>query len=158
MNQMIREICVMSLLCSLACSIAPSTGGKNVLRIAAAVILLMLILKPLCGFDWEGYRSALAQSHELEQRLLSDSNEFTKRMNRAVIEEELRTYIMDKARKQGLSLSRLSVALRWEEQGYWIPVSVSGIVQGEAEALSRFQQLLETELGLTREDQLWEIG
>ena len=82
---------------------------------------------------------------------VSDSSE---RLQRTVIESELRAYILDKAAQCGVSLADAQVTLQWSTDGYWYPYAVRLVTSGAAEN-SRLAQTIEADLGIPRARQEW---
>ncbi len=105
MSGAIREICALSILCGAAMSIMPEGGAKRVAGILTAAILLTAILTPLRSIDLESYA------------LLAE------RLNRAVIEREYETYIMDKANEMGIDIKEADVEVQWSTEKVWLPYS-----------------------------------
>ena len=83
---------------------------------------------------------------------VSDSSE---RLQRTVIESEMRTYILDKAAQCGAALDDAQVTLQWSTDGYWYPQSVRLVTSGPAAENSRLAQIIEAELGVPRTRQEW---
>ena len=82
---------------------------------------------------------------------VSDSSE---RLQRTVIESELRAYILDKAAQCGVSLADAQVTLQWSTDGYWYPYAVRLVTAGATEN-SRLAQTIEADLGIPRARQEW---
>ena len=156
MSEMLRELCVFSVFCSLCCMIAPSGGGKNTIRIAGAVILLLILLEPLGTLDMKQYSAALAMYREEEERMLSDSEELSERLNRMVIEEQCRAYIEDKAEKLSLTVTELSIQFEWDTRGFWFPVSLRGKYRGDGQQAENLTGIIAAELGIAETSQKWE--
>ena len=76
-------------------------------------------------------------------------------MNRLVIEQELQTYIQNKAAAAGLSLSEIELGLRWETEGLWLPDSAVLTGRGDADEISHFLAELCAELGIDRGKLEW---
>ena len=83
---------------------------------------------------------------------VSDSSE---RLQRTVIESEMRTYILDKAAQCGAVLDDAQVTLQWSTDGYWYPQSVRLVTSGPAAENSRLAQIIEADLGVPRTRQEW---
>ena len=83
---------------------------------------------------------------------MSNSSE---RLQRTIIESEMRTYILDKAAQCGAALDDAQVTLQWSTDGYWYPQSVRLVTSGQAEENSRLAQIIEADLGIPRARQEW---
>ena len=100
MGDMLRELCIMSVICAIACSLSPEGPIKRLLGVCCSVILMLTALKPIGEFDIENFAGFQAKYRELESFLHEDTEIISSSLNRLVIEEEYRTYIMDKAEKE----------------------------------------------------------
>ena len=72
-------------------------------------------------------------------------------LDRALIEQRMEAYILDKARTLGVPLAAARVHLRWSTQGVWLPESAE-LTGTYNEILAR---TLEAELGIARSAQTW---
>ena len=105
------------------------------------------------AFDYDSYAAALQDCRVSVSTdgAVSDSSE---RLQRTVIESELRAYILDKAAQCGVSLADALVTLQWSTDGYWYPYAVRLVTSGAAEN-SRLAQTIEADLGIPRARQEW---
>ena len=88
---------------------------------------------------------------KLDAEQYADQGEqYSKNLNRTIIEDECRAYILDKADETGIELAEVTVTAEWSTDGYWYPHEVR-IVSGADEN----QQ---TQLGISAENQDWSDG
>ena len=154
MKEGIRSLCVLAVFCGTALHLAPEGGAKRILQVLVTALLLSELLGSLLALPGD-FALNTAMLHEREQSLLGSAEETRERMNRLVIEEELRTYIQNKAAAAGLSLSRIELSLRWETEGIWLPDAAVLTGQGEADDISGFLGQLSAELGIDRGKLEW---
>ncbi|MGN1002104.1 MAG: hypothetical protein ACI4PC_04980 [Oscillospiraceae bacterium] len=140
-----------ALFCALATELTPKGMVKNVLTPLCGVVMALALVAPLLDFDFASYSLNLAKYRENAAALTASAEEISDSLSRTIIEENCETYILDKARSLGLTVSGADVTVRWSGDGYWYPVSaeIAGAYSGE---LSR---LLEAELGIGGENQIW---
>ena len=155
MRELVRELCALSILCGAAMSLAPEGGVRRILSILSSVILISAVLNALGGIDYEAYALEMSRLREREQRFLLDAEDTKERLDRLVIEEEIRTYIRDKAEASGLEIVSAEPSLRWSTEGLWIPDSVSILFAGTDSAKTALAKRLEAELGIPLERQQW---
>lgn len=155
MGEMIREVCFVSLFAAIACSVAPQGQVRTIMNILSSVILILVVLKPMASLDMREYAASVAKYREMEQRLSLEAEDMSTRLNRLVIEEEYETYIRDKAAEKQIELDRVNIKLEWNTQGYWMPVSVEIGYINEAENIHELESVIETQLGLSGEKQVW---
>ena len=156
MGQLIREICLVSIICSVACNLAPAGAVKSIMRICCSVVLMLLIINPLSEFDFELYANSLARYRELEEQMNLDAENNKQRLNRLVIEDEYRTYIMDKAKENGLELIDVHIGLEWSSQGFWIPCELTLMSHETAGKITDFSRIMVRELGIGEEKIIWQ--
>ena len=151
----IRQLCLLSVLCGVAMSLAPEGSVKRILSIACSVVLISAVVQPLAGLDLSTYALELAKNSERKAAFLENSADINDRLNRLVIQQECQTYILDKAGEMGLSLSRVTVLAQWNSAGLWVPYSaeLTG-TENEAEQ-RRLGAVIEAELGIPEERQQW---
>lgn len=141
-------------LTALASLFPTSESLRRITKLAGGIALTCLLFSPLVTFDYDAYAAALQDYHVSVSTdgAVSDSSE---RLQRTVIESEMRTYILDKAVQCGAALDDAQVTLRWSTEGYWYPQSVRLITSGPAAENSRLAQIIEADLGIPRARQEW---
>lgn len=154
MREALRTLCVLAVFCGAALRLAPEGGAKRVLQVLVSALLLSELLSGVLALPAD-FAPDLARAQELERGLLQSAGETKERMNRLVIEEELRSYIQNKAAGLGVSLSAIELSLRWETEGLWLPEAVTLSGRGEEAAVSRLLGELGAELGISRDNLEW---
>ena len=155
MEKCIRELCALSVFCAAAMQLTPESGIKRVLGLLCTAALLCAALSGIRQIDTGSYALELARVREREKTFAANSGEARERLNRLVIEEECRTYILDKARQLGLEPEELEVELRWDLEGLWVPASVTLRCSGTEKQIAALSGAIQTDLGIAREDQRW---
>lgn len=142
-----------ALLTALAAMFPTSESLRRIVKLIGGVALTCLLFSPLVSFDYDSYAAALQECRVpvSTDGAVSDSSE---RLQRTVIESELRAYILDKAAQCGVSLADAQVTLQWSTDGYWYPYAVRLVTSGAAEN-SRLAQTIEADLGIPRARQEW---
>ena len=92
-----------ALLTALASLFPTSVSLRRITKLAGGIALTCLLFSPLVTFDYDAYAAALQDYHVSVSTdgAVSDSSE---RLQRTVIESEMRTYILDKAAQCGAAL------------------------------------------------------
>ncbi len=155
MEQMIRALCAISVFCGAALSLCPEGAGKRTLSFACSVVILACALSFLRGLDWQEYATEAARLREREEEFLQQNGELRDRLDRLVIEEQYRTYILNTARELGLPLREVRILAQWSLEGFWVPdrAILSGELTEEERAILAAR--LETDLGIPRGRQEW---
>ena len=135
--------------CALCTWLCPEGRVKHVLQMACACVMVLAMYAPLRELDMDGYAGLLAEYREDSRAVISRSDAMTERLNRLVIEQEYRAYILDKAQTMGEHLEDVSVGVRWDDGGFWVPW---GAVYSNAVS-EDFRDTVRNELGIPKERQ-----
>jgi len=154
-GEMIREICVVSVICAVASNLAPEGPAKRIMSICCCVIMMLVIVDPLGEFDMEKYADYLAKYKEIELKLSNDAQDTQTRLNRLVIEEEYKAYIMDKAKEKHIDITAANVQLEWSTEGFWTPCRLEIISDASDDSKKYFISILLTELGIGEDKITW---
>lgn len=135
--------------CALCTMLCPAGRVKNVLQMACACVMLLAVYTPLAKLDMDSYAGVLAAYREDSLAVMSHSGAMMERFNRLVIEQQYREYILDKAKSRGESLEDVSVGVKWDDGGFWVPWEAvySDPVSGA------FRETVASELGIPEERQ-----
>ena len=155
MSGAIREICALSILCGAAMSIMPEGGAKRVAGILTAAILLTAILTPLRSIDLESYALLAARYRQQEAELTAQGEEINERLNRAVIEREYETYIMDKANEMGIDIKEADVEVQWSTEKVWLPYSACIAAHAAPAQRAALEDVVAADLGIPGERVTW---
>lgn len=141
----------LSALLALAEGLVTQEGIRRVLRLTGGVLMILVLLRPVVHMDLENLHFSL---DALRQEAETLEEEYTRQQAEqlsAGIEEELASYIWDKAQALGLDC-QVSVTVETGADGVPAPRSVD--ITGEySEALS---EIIEKDLGVPREQQNWQ--
>ena len=155
MRDALRTLCVLAVFCGAALRLTPEGGVRRVMQVLISALLLGELLSGLLSLPTD-LALDTARLRENENRLLQTAADSRERMNRLVIEEELRTYIQNKAAGLGVSLTAVELSLRWETEGLWLPDSITLRGTGDESAVSRLLGELGAELGIERGKLKWD--
>ena len=153
MAETIRGMCVLAVFCGLALELAPKGGAKRVLSLLCTAVLMLALLSNLKQLDFSLY--AREQTRLRERQISQQADELHERLDRLVIQQELETYILDKAGQAGIGLTGAEFQLSWNREGFWVPAAVTlhgKAAEPEKESISR---ILSEELGIPEEAQTW---
>ena len=140
-----------SALLALAESLVTQEGIRRVLRLAGGVLMILVLLQPVVRMDLGDLRLS---PDALRQEAEALEEEYARQQEAALetgIEEELASYIWDKAQALGLSC-QVRVTVETGADGIPVPRSVT-VTGAYSEDLS---EIIETDLGIPREQQNWQ--
>lgn len=154
MAESIRRLCALSILCGAALSISPKGNVRRIMGIVCAAALICAVIEPIKGMDLSAYSLELAKAGQRREEFLAENADAGERLNRLVIQERYRAYIMDKAKELNIPMSEVSLELRWSSEGLWLPESASYTAEpgGDRNAL---EQTIQAELGIPLDKQNW---
>ena len=146
-----------ALLTALAAMFPTSESLRRIVKLIGGVALTCLLFSPLVAFDYDSYAAALQDCRVSVSTdgAVSDSSE---RLQRTVIESELRAYILDKAAQCGVSLADAQVTLQWSTDGYWYPHEVRIVSEADENQRAKLSDCIQTQLGISVENQDWSDG
>ena len=141
-----------ALLTALVSLFPTSESLRRVTKLAGGVALTCLLFSPLVTFDYDAYAAALQKNHVSVSTdgAVTDSSE---RLQRTVIESEMRTYILDKASSLGM---QISVELEMETRAA-TPYPSGVTIRGAATPTQKqqLQTYLEQTFAIAPERQVW---
>ena len=156
MQKMILELSALSVLCGVLMSLIPEGGCKKIAGILCTAALLICIIKPLKGFDFEAYATNSAKVAVIEETFLTNTQMLEDKFNRFIVGEEYAGYILEKASSQNINNIDVSIETSWHFDGIWIPYSVS--ISGECDEIQKRKliKIIEAGLGIPQERQYWQ--
>lgn len=155
MTASIRAFCVLAVFCGAALRLAPEGSIKRIMSVLVTAVLLLQLFASLGLRELDTLADDLGRMHEAEQRFSQETDALRQRLDRLVIEDELRTYILNKAEELGIGVAEIELELHWQTEGYWLPRAVTlhgSASEREAAALTR---VLSAELGIRAEGLRW---
>ena len=154
MAESIRRLCALSILCGAALSISPKGNVRRIMSIVCAAALICAVIEPLAGMDFTAYSLELAKAEQRREEFLEENSDVNERLNRLVIQEQYRAYIMDKAKELEIPMTQVVVGLRWSGDGVWLPESAR-YTAGEGGNRRALEETVEAELGIPVYQQNW---
>ena len=150
LREWLTSVVVVSVLLAVVQTLIPEGTVRKIGTFTGGLILLVTLLQPLLGVDFEDLELRLEQSRETVEQRQQELEQAGEREVAELIERQTAAYIWDKADALGLDLS---AEVRVERGPEGIPLPVSATLTGTySEALSVY---LERELGIPRERQVW---
>ncbi|MBR5094657.1 MAG: hypothetical protein IK095_06140 [Oscillospiraceae bacterium] len=125
MGGWIRQLCLLSIFCGAAQSLAPEGSGKRMLSLACSVVLLVCAVGGLRSVDLSSLQTEARSYREQEERFLQESEKLRESAQQSVIARACETYIWDKARELGLELEQVEVSVCLRDDGTWLPQRVT---------------------------------
>lgn len=154
-NQWLHAVIYTGIVCSTALLLTPDGRVKKALSIICAVAMCASIASPLSELDFDAYSRAMANYKLDAERYTRQGEDYSKNLNRTIIEDECRAYILDKADEIGAVLSEVTVTAIWSSDGYWYPHEAKIVCSATDEQRSRLSDYIQTQLGISIGNQNW---
>ncbi len=158
MADIVLQLCVLSIISGAVSYVIPEGGCKNICQILCTAALILCIIEPFQGFDFDEYAVQSALMHEYENKFLQNAQDSRNRLNKTVIELEYCEYIMDKAKDIGISQLDIELSTNWDTHEIWVPYSVDLKGSWSFEQRQKLTGIIEDELGIPEERQRWKLG
>ena len=154
-SQWLHAVIYTGIVCSTAMLLTPEGRVKKALTIICAVAMCAAIASPLAELDFDAYSKAMAH-YELDAgKYIGRGEDYSKNLNRTIIEDKCRAYILDKADEVGAELSDITVTALWSSDGYWYPHEAEIISTATGEQKSRLSDYIQSQLGISIANQNW---
>ena len=140
-----------ALVCAAALRLTPEGKVKPIVRLLCGVGMAAALLTPLMGAALETYPLELARYRAQGAAIAGEGTAARRELDRDIIERETEAYILDKARRMGVPLTGVHVAMRWSTEGVWLPETAE-LTGPYSAALAR---VIEAELGIPQAAQNW---
>lgn len=154
LRELILPLAAAAVVCSLAVALTPEGKTKAAVRMAAALVLAVAVLRPLMGLNLQDFKVSLESAQREAQAAAALGQETEKNLRRDIIEQELETYIVEQARALGVSLEA-QVALDEENRPCGAELTGKTLT---GEARRNLEALLTEELGIPAEGQTFLFG
>lgn len=155
MQGLIRELCVLSILCGAALSLAPEGTARKAMQFVCSVVLLACVMGGLGRLDLSQYAVSLSLHREREQQFLLQAEEDRDALNRLVLEREYAAYGIDLARSLGVAVREFRVQVRWDTEGVWVPDAVTIVGSFTPESRGSLSRRITADLGVPADRQEW---
>lgn len=126
------------------------SGQRVLVKLAGGLFLMFVIVQPLADFDFSAMADYMESFTEEGEDTAAIGAAMGDEAYRSVIKAEVEAYILDKADAMGAALTA-SVTL--DENAKPLAVRLQGHLSPYSRV--RLEQMMEDELGISKENQLW---
>ena len=144
--------------CALIITVTPKGRVYGAIKLICGLSMIIAIVSPLIDLDFSAYSEKLMKYGDSARELTDGAEEYGDKLNRTFIEDKCAAYILDKAENCGVYPDEVSVAAEWSMDGYWYPVSAYMRCDCSDELRNRLSGVIEAELGISEERQVWSCG
>ncbi len=151
----ILGIAAAALAAAIFTALSPQGKARKITMFASGFMLMAAMIKPVIGFDFSVFSSAVMQYGTMGQEYAVMLNEKNDTLLKTIIEERCGAYISDKATSLGMENVKIRVRAVKGDGGYPYPYEVyisAKYSQSRKKALTDY---LESEFGVPASRQHW---
>ena len=151
LGRYVLSVSTAALICGILTGMAENGGKKELFRLLGGVFLTIVIIQPLSRVDLDALLDLSFASRETDAAVQT-KEKLAREAMADIIKAETEAYILDKAAALNASVT---VEVILEERG--TPIPVEAVISGEVSpyARRRLENILQTELGIAKENQRW---
>lgn len=151
-NSVFSVICAALIVAAIMGFTDPKSATGGLIRLVGGVFLAMTLMQNVLRIDYTVFLTGIRAISADAQEITDSGKSSASQMMRRIIKEETEAYILDKAGAFGAEVT-VEVTLSTDE----IPVPVCVRLQGKVSpfAKQRLQTLIEADLAIAKEDQIW---
>ncbi len=155
-SEWVRNLAVAAAFCAVVLLLIPEGREKRAVRLTCALMLAILMIRPLRQLDTERIAEVLTLHRMERSGITEDADELSLKLCERIIRTETEEYIWDAARRLGIG--KLGIRLRMKTDGALpIPWSIGLTGTVTEEQKEQLSLLLEGELGIPRQRQTWSV-
>lgn len=147
-----------AMLVAVADSVTPPGTVKKLAKLTGGLVLLLAVIRPLMGLDYQSLSLALAENRfEWEEDAAGKGSALGTDLMKSIIAERTGAYILDKANALGVRCAvEVECAVGEENLPYPVSVCITGkLTQSQRETLERE---IEADFAIPADQQLYESG
>lgn len=154
--QILREYIVgigaAAMICGITLSLAGNSSMQPLLKLICGIVLTFAAVRPILNLSGENFQRFCMEYEREAEHAVQEGKMLAQQYRNQRIMEGTQTYILDKARELGLDL-QVKVALNQQEP----PLPERVWIQGRLDfaAQRELSRILSEELGISRENQIW---
>lgn len=151
----VKGIAACAVICGIALAVTPKGKVKNILSVISGVVLIIAFLQPFLDGDSSFLSMDMSQYRAQADEITGDAEKVQTNLSRTIIEENMNSYILDKAQTLGIDDLEVKVVLKWGDEGFWYPYELSLISNCGVYERNRLSTFIETELGVPSSRHYW---
>lgn len=140
-----------AILSAVCLNIVPKGKTKNAVRLICGLITMLCLAYPVANGMLDELDGFVLMDDKAES-IIQEAEETEKVITRVVIEERYGAYILDKGKEIGVDIVSADVAVRWNENGYWYPVSAEIRTGENITDNEELTNIISEELGIDRSE------
>lgn len=152
LRQYVLSVVAAAFLCGILLSLLPKGSIRELVKLGCGFLLAITVLGPISRLDVSSMTDMGIWFSEDAEEASSLGEHYSQKQLRSIIKAETEAYILDKAAELGADVTA-EVTLSADA----VPVPVGVQISGQASPYARnlLRSILEDDLGITKENQLW---
>jgi hypothetical protein len=153
LRQYILSVLAASIICAIAVKLAGKQGFPSAsIKLTAALFLIITAISPLVTLRLDGITSYFGDLSASADAIIESGENAASKEASKIISERVAAYILDKAASYGMEIS---VSTQFSDAETIVPDMV--VIEGNASpyAKQRLQQVIAEDLGIPKENQIW---
>lgn len=148
--QYVLGVITTAFVCAVLSAITENCSAKRIMRFLSGLVITLNVLMPLKQVHFDVFPSLKVNYTETSHHWVSDGLEMVQISKAQFIKGKVESYILDKAQKLNAD-----IAVEIDLDMDLIPIGVT--LRGEVSPYAKGQlsEVLNTELGITKENQIW---
>ncbi len=151
----IRGLAGAAVVCGAALTLTPKGKVKNILKVLTGVVLIIALVGPILDRNSTWLSIDMAKYRAQADEIAGDAEKSRTNLSRSIIEEQLNSYILDKAQTLGISDLTVKVVLKWGDESFWYPYEVQLQAKTGIAERNKLSSYIEGELGVPQSRQYW---
>lgn len=149
-RQYILSIVIAVLISSIMVSLAGKGMAGEWIRLLCGLYLTVTLLNPMIDFDWSAVLQVPALEYQEAAVISAEGKSMAQQARNDIIKKDLEAYILDKAASLN---AQIQTEVTVNKDGIPVQAGIFGDIEDETK--SRLEAYIETELGITKEHQIW---
>lgn len=141
-----------AIICSLLQRLVHSGSASPIVKMLSGIVMTLCVMGPLISLELGSVNDLISSYAYDAQQAVNIGVEQSKEQLKNSITEATRTYILDKAKAMGADIA-VTVVLTDDEVPVPWKVEVTGSISPYAR--NELQQIMEDDLGISKENQIW---
>ena len=150
LRQYAISVVSVAILCSVLTRIAPQNSEKNLMRLISGLILTIVVIRPVSRIQLPSMQEISIPKDAAANIAVEEGKELAEESMNDIIKRTCEAYILNKATALGADVH---VSVSVNSQHIPFAARITGDVTSEIR--KQLAQTLETDLGITKENQLW---
>lgn len=155
MKETLYSLIGIAMIQSILLLILKGERDERIIKLIGGAAMASVLIAGFTSFDYQTYAASLQREKNSIHWETDSLKEDVDALHRRYIESECEEYIKENASHLQIGISDVEVTLSWNTEGFWYPVHAEIEITDPYADLTQLKQLLERELGIPLNEQIW---